>query len=127
MGWPFTYLFCQFTPIGISSQVLPSRFRPVFFFTVGSAHEVPVVAKDGRIKPGWRMEATISVDHRVSDGVEAARREACRNWQGASSSHGDCWCKNIKLQKSKGFGSFSVYGIVVAGISGCEGHCGHVA
>ena len=39
---------------------------------VGSALEVPVV-ENGEIKPGWRMKATISVDHRVSDGVEAAQ------------------------------------------------------
>ena len=39
---------------------------------VGSAREVPVVDK-GEIKPGWRMKATISVDHRVSDGAEAAQ------------------------------------------------------
>ena len=39
---------------------------------VGSAMEVPVV-EDGEIKPGWRMKATLSVDHRVSDGAEGAR------------------------------------------------------
>ncbi len=39
---------------------------------VGSAREVPVV-KDGQVVPGLRMKATISVDHRVSDGAEAAR------------------------------------------------------
>ena len=39
---------------------------------VGAAKEVPVVS-NGEIKPGWRMKATISVDHRVSDGAEAAR------------------------------------------------------
>jgi pyruvate dehydrogenase E2 component (dihydrolipoamide acetyltransferase) len=39
---------------------------------IGSAREVPVV-ENGAIKPGWRMKATISVDHRVSDGAEAAR------------------------------------------------------
>lgn len=39
---------------------------------IGSAREVPVV-KDGVIQPGLRMKATISVDHRLSDGVEAAR------------------------------------------------------
>jgi pyruvate dehydrogenase E2 component (dihydrolipoamide acetyltransferase) len=39
---------------------------------VGSAREVPVV-EDGEIKPGWRMKATLSVDHRVSDGAEAAQ------------------------------------------------------
>ncbi len=39
---------------------------------VGSAREVPVV-DNGEVKVGWRMKATISVDHRVSDGVEAAK------------------------------------------------------
>ena len=41
-------------------------------FAVGSAREVPVV-KNGEIKPGLRMKATLSVDHRVSDGAEAAQ------------------------------------------------------
>ena len=44
---------------------------------VGSARQVPVVVgADGRLPElgvGWRMKATISVDHRVSDGVEAAK------------------------------------------------------
>jgi pyruvate dehydrogenase E2 component (dihydrolipoamide acetyltransferase) len=39
---------------------------------IGSAREVPVV-ENGEIKIGWRMKATISVDHRVSDGAEAAQ------------------------------------------------------
>jgi pyruvate dehydrogenase E2 component (dihydrolipoamide acetyltransferase) len=39
---------------------------------ISSAKEVPVV-ENGQIKPGWRMKATISVDHRVSDGAEAAQ------------------------------------------------------
>jgi pyruvate dehydrogenase E2 component (dihydrolipoamide acetyltransferase) len=39
---------------------------------IGSVLEKPVV-QDGVIKPGLRMKATISVDHRVSDGAEAAR------------------------------------------------------
>ncbi len=39
---------------------------------VGSAREV-VVVKEGQIVPGTRMKATLSVDHRVSDGAEAAR------------------------------------------------------
>jgi len=44
---------------------------------VGSAREVPVVDRADGHPPllgiGWRMKATISVDHRISDGVEAAR------------------------------------------------------
>jgi pyruvate dehydrogenase E2 component (dihydrolipoamide acetyltransferase) len=39
---------------------------------VGSVREVPVV-QNGALVPGLRMKATISVDHRVSDGVEAAQ------------------------------------------------------
>lgn len=39
---------------------------------VGSAKETPVV-KAGQIVSGLRMKATLSVDHRVSDGAEAAR------------------------------------------------------
>jgi pyruvate dehydrogenase E2 component (dihydrolipoamide acetyltransferase) len=39
---------------------------------IGSANKVAVVAGEA-IVPGWRMKATISVDHRVSDGAEAAR------------------------------------------------------
>jgi len=39
---------------------------------VGSASQVPVV-EDGQLGVGWRMKATISVDHRVSDGAEAAQ------------------------------------------------------
>jgi pyruvate dehydrogenase E2 component (dihydrolipoamide acetyltransferase) len=39
---------------------------------IGSAGEVPVV-KNGQVVPGMRMKATISIDHRVSDGAEGAR------------------------------------------------------
>jgi pyruvate dehydrogenase E2 component (dihydrolipoamide acetyltransferase) len=39
---------------------------------VGSVLDVPVV-KDGQLVPGKRLRATISADHRVTDGAEAAR------------------------------------------------------
>jgi len=39
---------------------------------VGSVMEVPVV-KDGQLAVGKRMKATLSADHRVTDGAEAAR------------------------------------------------------
>ncbi|MDD2923442.1 MAG: dihydrolipoamide acetyltransferase family protein, partial [Anaerolineales bacterium] len=39
---------------------------------IGSAREIPVV-ENGAVKIGWRMKATISVDHRISDGAEAAQ------------------------------------------------------
>jgi pyruvate dehydrogenase E2 component (dihydrolipoamide acetyltransferase) len=39
---------------------------------VGSAQKVPVVKEDGTLGVGHRMKVTISADHRVTDGVEAA-------------------------------------------------------
>jgi pyruvate dehydrogenase E2 component (dihydrolipoamide acetyltransferase) len=39
---------------------------------VGAARQVPVVV-DGELGVGWRMKATISADHRVTDGAEAAQ------------------------------------------------------
>ena len=44
----------------------------VGILAIGSAMQVPVVV-DGEVKVGTRMKATISIDHRVSDGAEAAR------------------------------------------------------
>jgi pyruvate dehydrogenase E2 component (dihydrolipoamide acetyltransferase) len=39
---------------------------------ISSAREVPIV-ENSELKVGWRMKATISVDHRISDGAEAAQ------------------------------------------------------
>lgn len=39
---------------------------------VGSAKEIPVV-RDGELDIAWRMKATISADHRITDGAEAAK------------------------------------------------------
>jgi len=39
---------------------------------VGSVRQVPVVV-DGALAIGWRMKATLSVDHRVADGAAGAR------------------------------------------------------
>ena len=39
---------------------------------VGSVRQVPVVV-DGALAVGWRMKATLSVDHRVADGAAGAR------------------------------------------------------
>jgi pyruvate dehydrogenase E2 component (dihydrolipoamide acetyltransferase) len=39
---------------------------------VGTAREVPVV-RDGELAVGTQMKVTISADHRVTDGAEAAR------------------------------------------------------
>jgi len=39
---------------------------------IGSAKLKPVVT-EGELSIGWRMKATVSVDHRISDGAEAAK------------------------------------------------------
>ncbi len=39
---------------------------------VGAAQEIPVV-ENGVVKSGWRMKATLSADHRITDGAEAAQ------------------------------------------------------
>lgn len=39
---------------------------------IGSAREMPVVS-GGQVVPGWRMKCTLSADHRISDGAEAAQ------------------------------------------------------
>jgi pyruvate dehydrogenase E2 component (dihydrolipoamide acetyltransferase) len=40
---------------------------------VGAMRRVSVVGEDGGLVVGTRMKATISADHRVTDGAEAAR------------------------------------------------------
>lgn len=40
---------------------------------VGAVQKVPVVNAEGQVVAGLRMKATISADHRVTDGAEAAR------------------------------------------------------
>ena len=42
---------------------------------VGSAAQQPIVLEDGTLGVGWRMKATVSADHRVTDG--AKRRRIC--------------------------------------------------
>jgi pyruvate dehydrogenase E2 component (dihydrolipoamide acetyltransferase) len=39
---------------------------------VGTAAQVPIVM-NGELSVGWRMKVTISADHRVTDGAEAAQ------------------------------------------------------
>ncbi len=46
----------------------PGRDRPS-----RAVQKVPVVNAEGEIVVGQRMKATISADHRVTDGAEAAR------------------------------------------------------
>jgi pyruvate/2-oxoglutarate dehydrogenase complex dihydrolipoamide acyltransferase (E2) component len=68
---------------------------------VGSVHEVPAV-ENGEVRPGWRMKATLSVDHRVSGGADG--HASCRHWQGSWKTRFGCWCKNRPLGSSKSRG-----------------------
>ena len=58
---------------------------------VGSACEVPVV-ESGEVKVGWRMKATISVDHRVKQ-TGSKGPGSCRSWQSSWKILSECWCK----------------------------------
>ena len=40
---------------------------------VGAVKKMPVVNADGQLAVGTRMKVTISADHRVTDGAEAAK------------------------------------------------------
>jgi pyruvate dehydrogenase E2 component (dihydrolipoamide acetyltransferase) len=40
---------------------------------IGSVQQVPVVNREGQLAVGTRLKITISADHRVTDGAEAAR------------------------------------------------------
>ncbi len=40
---------------------------------IGTAKKMPVVLEDGSLGVGMRMKATLSVDHRISDGAEGGQ------------------------------------------------------
>ena len=69
---PSTFTISNLGMFGVQ-QFLPIINPPeAAILAVGAAKEVPVV-EQGELKGGLRMKATVSVDHRVSDGAEAAR------------------------------------------------------
>jgi len=41
------------------------------------------------------MKAAIAVDQRVSDGAEAAQREACKRWRASLKIRSGCWCRKV--------------------------------
>ena len=59
---------------------------------VGSAKPAPVVV-DGEMKAGMRMRATISADHRVTDGAEAA--QFMKPWRITSKNRWFYWFKYL--------------------------------
>jgi pyruvate dehydrogenase E2 component (dihydrolipoamide acetyltransferase) len=67
-----TFSLSNLGMFGISHFVAIVNPPEAAILAVGAVMEVPVV-KDGEVKPGQRMNATLSVDHRISDGAEGAR------------------------------------------------------
>ncbi len=55
---------------------------------VGAVQKVPVVNAEGQVVAGQRMKATISADHRVTDGAEAALHAGAE--EGGSKSRCGC-------------------------------------
>ena len=58
-----------------------------------------------------KVTATISVDYRISNRVEAAQREACRNWRSFWKAPSGCWCKNRELRVFENSEFFFTYGL----------------
>lgn len=57
---------------GVEDFVAVINSPEAAILAVGAAQEVPVV-ENGELKVGLQMKATISADHRITDGAEAAR------------------------------------------------------
>jgi len=45
------------------------------------------------------MKAAIAVDQRVSDGAEAAQREACKRWRASLKIRSGCWCRKVNTDE----------------------------
>ena len=67
-----TFTISNLGPFDVDDFVAIINPPEAAILAVSSAKQVPVVV-DGEIKIGLRMNATISADHRVTDGAEAAQ------------------------------------------------------
>jgi pyruvate dehydrogenase E2 component (dihydrolipoamide acetyltransferase) len=67
-----TFTVSNLGPYGIENFIAIINPPEAAILSVGAARKVPVILEDGSVGVGMRMKATISVDHRVSDGAEAA-------------------------------------------------------
>ncbi|MCC6905402.1 MAG: 2-oxo acid dehydrogenase subunit E2 [Anaerolineae bacterium] len=68
-----TFAVSNLGPYDVDSFVAIINPPASGILAVGSAKQVPVVNSQGHLDIGWRMKATVSADHRVTDGAEAAR------------------------------------------------------
>ncbi len=68
-----TFSISNLGPYDVDQFVAIIATPEAAMLAISSAKKVPVVKPDGSLGVGNRMKATISVDHRVSDGAEAAQ------------------------------------------------------
>ena len=67
-----TFTVSNLGPFDVDQFVAIINPPEAAILAVGTAKQVPVVQEDGTLGTGFRLKVTISVDHRVSDGAEAA-------------------------------------------------------
>ena len=67
-----TFTVSNLGPFDVENFVAIVNPPHAAILAVGSASQVPVVV-DGKLAVGMRMKATLSADHRVTDGAEAAQ------------------------------------------------------
>jgi pyruvate dehydrogenase E2 component (dihydrolipoamide acetyltransferase) len=67
-----TFTVSNLGPFDVDNFIAIINPPEAAILAIGSAKQVPVVV-DGELRVGTRMKVTISADHRVSDGAEAAR------------------------------------------------------
>jgi pyruvate dehydrogenase E2 component (dihydrolipoamide acetyltransferase) len=67
-----TFTVSNLGPFDVENFIAIINPPEAAILAVGSSRQVPVVV-DGQLAVGTRMKATISADHRVTDGAEAAR------------------------------------------------------
>ncbi len=68
-----TFTISNLGPYGVEDFIAIISPPEAGILAVSSTRRVPVVLEDGSLGVGDRMKATISVDHRVSDGAEGAQ------------------------------------------------------
>jgi pyruvate dehydrogenase E2 component (dihydrolipoamide acetyltransferase) len=68
-----TFTLSNMGMLGVEDFVAIINPPQAAILALGAVKRVPVVNEDGALTAGTRMKATISADHRVTDGAEAAR------------------------------------------------------
>jgi len=68
-----TFTISNLGPYGVDHFAAIISPPEAAILAVGSSKKVPIVLEDGTLGVGTRMNVTLSVDHRVSDGAEGAQ------------------------------------------------------